>query len=160
MNAAKYVLAGGLAVVGPHKPAVVNGGESISYGDLAVRVSRFAAALREVGMKPGDRVALFMLDHADLVSIYLAVMAAGGVAIAHERRSSANPCDYPAVRRHRRKRLRTRHNRRHGAECKIVSSPAPSVVVGAKIRDGVRALCPQAGRSGVLGDDVRHYRTA
>ena len=29
-------------------------------------------------MKPGDRVALFMLDHADLVSIYLAVMAAGG----------------------------------------------------------------------------------
>jgi hypothetical protein len=138
MNAAKYVLAGGLAVVGPHKPAVVNGGGSISYGDLAVRVSRFAAALREVGMKPGDRVALFMLDHADLVSIYLAA----------------------AVRRHRRKRLRTRHNRRHGAECKIVSSPAPSVVVGAKIRDGVRALCPQAGRSGVLGDDVRHYRTA
>jgi len=39
MNAAKYVLAGGLAVVGPHKPAVVNGGESTSYGDLAVRVA-------------------------------------------------------------------------------------------------------------------------
>ena len=63
MNAAKYVLAGGLAVVGPHKPAVVNGGESTSYGDLAVRVSRFAGALREAGMKPGDRAALFMLDH-------------------------------------------------------------------------------------------------
>ena len=90
MNAAKYVLAGGLAVVGTHKPAVVNGGESISYGDLAVRVSRFAAALREVGMKPGDRVALFMLDHADLVSIYLAVMAAGGVAIAVSTRATSD----------------------------------------------------------------------
>ena len=47
MNAAKYILAGGLAAVGPYKPAVVNGEKSISYGDLAVRVSRFAAALRE-----------------------------------------------------------------------------------------------------------------
>jgi acyl-CoA synthetase (AMP-forming)/AMP-acid ligase II len=90
MNAANYVLAGGLAVAGPDKPAVVNGGESISYGDLAVRVSRFAAALREAGMKPGDRVALFMLDHADLVSIYLAVIAAGGVAIAVSTRATSD----------------------------------------------------------------------
>jgi hypothetical protein len=30
MNAANYVLAGGLAVAGSDKPAVVNGGESIS----------------------------------------------------------------------------------------------------------------------------------
>ena len=90
MNAAKYVLAGGLAVVGPHKPAVVNGGESISYGDLAVRVSRFAGALREAGMKPGDRVALFMLDHADLVSMYLAIIAAGGVAVAVSTRATGD----------------------------------------------------------------------
>jgi acyl-coenzyme A synthetase/AMP-(fatty) acid ligase len=90
MNAAKYVLAGGLAVVGPSKPAVVDGRESISYGDLAVRVSRFAAALREAGMKPGDRVALFMLDHADLVSVYLAVIAAGGVAVAVSTRAPSD----------------------------------------------------------------------
>ena len=73
-----------------HKPAVVNGGESISYGDLAVRVSRFAGALREAGMKPGDRVALFMLDHADLVSMYLAVIAAGGVAVAISTRATGD----------------------------------------------------------------------
>jgi acyl-coenzyme A synthetase/AMP-(fatty) acid ligase len=90
MNAAKYVLAGGLAVAGPDKPAVVNGGESISYGDLAVRVSRFAAALREAGMKPGDRVAMLMLDHADLVSVYLAIIAAGGVAITVSTRASSD----------------------------------------------------------------------
>ena len=90
MNAAKHVLAGGLAVVGPHKPAVVNGGESTSYGDLAVRVSRFAGALREAGMKPGDRVALFMLDHADLVSMYLAIIAAGGVAVAVSTRATGD----------------------------------------------------------------------
>ena len=64
--------------------------ESISYGDLAVRVSRFAGALREAGMKPGDRVALFMLDHADLVSIYLAIIAAGGVAVAVSTRATGD----------------------------------------------------------------------
>src|SRR5262245_42375963 len=90
MNAANYVLAGGLAVAGSNKPAVVSGGESISYGDLAVRVSRFAAALREAGMKPGDRVALLMLDHADLVSIYLAVIAAGGVALTISTRDTGD----------------------------------------------------------------------
>lgn len=165
MNAAKYVLAGGLAVVGPHKPAVVNGGESTSYGDLAVRVSRFAGALREAGMKPGDRVALFMLDHADLVSMYLAVIAAGGVAVAVSTRATGDDLRHilaiirpfaviaesdfaPAVTTGIR------------AECKIISPPAPSAVVDAKIRDGVCALCPQAGRSGLLGDDVRHNRTA
>jgi acyl-coenzyme A synthetase/AMP-(fatty) acid ligase len=90
MNAAKYVLAGGLAAVGPDKPAVVNGGESVSYGDLAVRVSRFAAALRDAGMKPGDRVAMLMLDHADLVSLYLAVIAAGGVSITVSTRATSD----------------------------------------------------------------------
>jgi benzoate-CoA ligase len=90
MNAAKYVLAGGLAVVGPDKPAVMNGADSVSYGDLAVRVSRFAAALREAGMKPGDRVAMLMLDHTDLVSTYLAVIAAGGVAITLSMRATSD----------------------------------------------------------------------
>jgi acyl-coenzyme A synthetase/AMP-(fatty) acid ligase len=62
----------------------------VSYGDLAVRVSRFAAALREAGMKPGDRVAMLMLDHADLVSIYLAVIAAGGVAVTLSTRATSD----------------------------------------------------------------------
>jgi 3-hydroxybenzoate/4-hydroxybenzoate---CoA ligase len=88
MNAAEYVLAGGLAVVGPDKPAIVSGDESISYGELSARVSRFAAALREAGMKPGDRVAMLMLDHSDLVAIYLAIIAAGGVAITVSARAT------------------------------------------------------------------------
>ena len=115
-------------------------------------------------MKPGDRVALFMLDHADLVSVYLAVIAAGGVAIAVSTRATSDDL------RHILAIIRpfaviaendfAPANDRHGGECKIVSPPAPSAVAGAVIRDGVCALCPQAGRSGLLGDDVRHDRTA
>ena len=47
MNAAEYVLAGGLAVAGPDKPAIVSGDGSVTYGELTVRASRLAAALRE-----------------------------------------------------------------------------------------------------------------
>ena len=90
MNAVEYVLAGGRAVGGPDRPAIVTADECLTYGDLAARVGRFAAALREAGIKPGDRVAILMLDHADLVSLYLAVMAAGGVAVTVSTRASAH----------------------------------------------------------------------
>src|SRR5262245_27113806 len=90
MNAAEYVLAGGLAVGGPDRPAIATAEECLTYGDLAARVGRFATALREAGIKPGDRVAILMLDHADLVALYLAVIAAGGVAVTVSTRASAH----------------------------------------------------------------------
>src|SRR5262245_3118150 len=90
MNAAEDVLAGGLAVGGPDRPAIVTADECLTYGDLAARVGRFSAALREAGIKPGDRVAMLMLDHADLVALYLAVMAVGGVAVTVSTRASAH----------------------------------------------------------------------
>jgi acyl-coenzyme A synthetase/AMP-(fatty) acid ligase len=88
MNAAGYVL-GGLAVAGPAKPAIVCGDDSVTHGELAVRVARFATALREAGLNPGDRVALLMRDHADHVACYLAVIAAGGIAIAVSTRATS-----------------------------------------------------------------------
>ena len=90
MNAAEYVLAGGLAVAGPDKPAIVSGDGSVTYGELTVRASRLAAALREAGMNPGDRVAMLMLDHSDLVALYLAIIAAGGVAITLSTRATSD----------------------------------------------------------------------
>jgi benzoate-CoA ligase len=90
MNAAEYVLAGGLAAAGRDKPAIVGGDGSVSYGELAVRVSRFAAALRASGLNPGDRVAILMRDHSDLVALYLAIIAAGGIAITVSTRASSD----------------------------------------------------------------------
>ena len=90
MNAAEYVLTGGLAVAGVDKSAIVSDDECVSYGELAVRVARLAAALREAGMHPGDRVAILMLDHADLVALYLAIIAAGGIAITVSTRTTGD----------------------------------------------------------------------
>ena len=88
VNAAQHVLGGGLAIAGPDKIAIVSDEESVSYGELVVRVSRYAAALLDGGMLPGDRVALIMLDHADLVASYFAVIVAGGIAVTLSTRAT------------------------------------------------------------------------
>jgi acyl-CoA synthetase (AMP-forming)/AMP-acid ligase II len=60
MNAAEYVIMGGLGVAGPEKLAIVCGDERLTYGALTARVSQFAAGLREAGLRPDHRVAILM----------------------------------------------------------------------------------------------------
>ena len=50
MNAVEYCLLHGLKLAGPEHPAILCAQESLSYGALAVRVSQFAAGLREAGV--------------------------------------------------------------------------------------------------------------
>ncbi len=44
----------------PETPAVVLGGEGLTYGELERRSNQLARALRDAGAKPGDRVGLLM----------------------------------------------------------------------------------------------------
>lgn len=90
MNAAEHVLMAGLRTSGPDEPALVSDGERLSYGELVARVGRFAAALHDAGIGTGDRVAMLMLDSPDLAALHLAVMAAGGVAVALSVRATAD----------------------------------------------------------------------
>jgi 3-hydroxybenzoate/4-hydroxybenzoate---CoA ligase len=89
MNAVEYTLLHGLAVSGADAPAVVSAGESLTYGALTARVSRYAAALRTAGLGSCDRVAMQMIDTPDLVALHLAVLAAGGVAVPISTRAGA-----------------------------------------------------------------------
>jgi benzoate-CoA ligase len=90
MNAVEHSLLHGLAVSGADAPAVMSAGESLTYGALTARVSRFAAALRTAGLGPFDRVAMQMIDTPDLVALHLAVLAAGGVAAPISTRAGAD----------------------------------------------------------------------
>jgi benzoate-CoA ligase len=89
MNAVEYCLLAGLKVSGPAHPAIVCAEESLTYGALAARVAKYAAALREGGVRPGDRVAMQMIDTPDIVALHLAAMAVGAIATALSTRASA-----------------------------------------------------------------------
>jgi acyl-CoA synthetase (AMP-forming)/AMP-acid ligase II/pimeloyl-ACP methyl ester carboxylesterase len=63
-------------------PAVVEvGGRSVSWAQLARRVSDLAAGLAAAGVRPGDRVALLLAPSADLTAAVYATWRAGAVIV-------------------------------------------------------------------------------
>jgi acetyl-CoA synthetase len=69
-----------------HRPAIRWEGEegatrTLSYGELLREVNRAADGLRALGVKPGDRVALFMPMCPELVAAFFAVIKIGGIVL-------------------------------------------------------------------------------
>lgn len=60
-------------------PAVRFMGKSLTYAQLGDRVARLAGALQKLGVKSGDRVAMYSLNSARYIEYDLAVVWAGGV---------------------------------------------------------------------------------
>jgi len=65
----------------PDKTAVIQGAEALSYADLWAQARAQAAALIDLGVQPGDRVALMAPNVLDFPRVYYAVLAAGGVVV-------------------------------------------------------------------------------
>src|ERR1035438_5524812 len=65
----------------PGKTAVVCGNLRFTYAQFAERASRLAGALREAGVKPGDRVAFLSLNCHRLLEAYYGVLEAGAVLL-------------------------------------------------------------------------------
>jgi acetyl-CoA synthetase len=69
-----------------HRPALHWEGEegtirTLTYGELVRDVNRAAGGLRAIGVKPGDRVALFMPMCPELVAAFFAVIKIGGIVL-------------------------------------------------------------------------------
>jgi benzoate-CoA ligase len=88
MNAAEDLL--GTAALARHgaRAALLCGGESVSFEELAARVRRAGAALEARGLRPGERVLLLMRDTPAFAAAWLAVVRCGGVAVALNNRLS------------------------------------------------------------------------
>ena len=66
----------------PDRPATIGADDrALSYGGLADRVRRGAAALRRAGLTPGDGVLFAVRPSPDAVVAALAVVAAGGIVV-------------------------------------------------------------------------------
>lgn len=65
----------------PRKIAVVCRDQQFTYAEFAERVSRFAAALRQAGVKAGDRIAFLSFNCHRLLEAYYGVLEAGAVLL-------------------------------------------------------------------------------
>lgn len=60
-----------------NRPAIHFQGRSLSYSELGVQVERLADSLGQLGLKPGDRVALLLLNSPQFVISYFAILKLG-----------------------------------------------------------------------------------
>jgi long-chain acyl-CoA synthetase len=65
----------------PENPALIFQGKSISFRKLDDMASRFASALRGLGVKPGDKVALLLPNLIQMVVATYGIFRAGAVAV-------------------------------------------------------------------------------
>jgi len=90
-----------------NKPALVFGRRAYSYGELWGAVSRIASHLLAEGLRPGDRVALYVPNSPEWVAAYYGVIRAGGVVL----------CLNPAY-----KRFEIEHLLRDSRSCLMIAS--------------------------------------
>jgi amino acid adenylation domain-containing protein len=62
-------------------PAIVEGGETLTYGGFRVRVAALAERLARLGLRPGDRVAILLPKSIRECVAIFAASAAGGVFV-------------------------------------------------------------------------------
>jgi len=65
----------------PDRVCVVEGERSRTFADVDERAARAAAALRGIGLRPGDRVALLAHNELEYLEIQLAVQRAGMILV-------------------------------------------------------------------------------
>ena len=91
-NAAVDLVERNLAAGRGAKPAFVDDSGSTTYAQLAERVDRAANALRGLGIRREQRIAIAMLDSADWVALFLGAIKAGIVPVALN--TLLTPADY------------------------------------------------------------------
>ena len=69
------------AATSPEAVAVIDGGRSVSYAELADQTARFANVLIEAGVRPGDRVVVALENSPEFIASYFGAMEAGAVAV-------------------------------------------------------------------------------
>ena len=66
----------------PAQPAIVYFGKAITYGELDTAVDKLATALSDLGVKKGDKVALFLPNIPQFVITYYAAIRIGAIETA------------------------------------------------------------------------------
>jgi benzoate-CoA ligase len=88
-NAAADLIERNLAAGRSAKPAFIDDAGSYGYGELAERVSRFANLMRQLDIRPEQRILLCLYDSIDFPTAFLGAIKAGVVPVAVNTQLSA-----------------------------------------------------------------------
>ena len=66
----------------PERPYVITDAGALTYAEVAARSRRFAAGLLELGVRPGDRVAVLMDNRLEYPVVKFAIARIGAIAVA------------------------------------------------------------------------------
>ena len=66
----------------PNKPAVIYNDRTYTYSEFAERVNKLAGALRQVGVKKGDRVAFMVANIPQMLEGHYGHLSRGSVLVA------------------------------------------------------------------------------
>jgi fatty-acyl-CoA synthase len=91
------------AEVWARRPAVVSGEQTFTYAEHHERIRRLAGALRELGVRPGDRVATLLPNVAAMLELHYAVPGVGAVLVPLNTRLTRD--DYAYILEHSGARL-------------------------------------------------------
>lgn len=78
----------------PDKPALLDGRRRCGFAELNGAANRLARLLLKLGLKKGERVALYIENSMEYVVTYYAVLKAGGVAVALNTENTADDTSY------------------------------------------------------------------
>jgi 2-aminobenzoate-CoA ligase len=99
LNCVSELLAHWVAKGWENRPCMISNDGTVTYGEMAERVNRIANVLvKELGLKSGGRVLLRSANNPQFVAAYLAVMKAGGIAVATMPLLRAKEISYPIVK--------------------------------------------------------------
>lgn len=70
-------------------PAIIQAGQTVSYGELNQRVNRLASALRRSGIAAGDRIAIVSENRPEYIELVLACAKLGAIAACQNWRQAA-----------------------------------------------------------------------
>lgn len=78
----------------PERPAIHYHGATVSYGALQAQVEAMAGWLAHAGVRPGDRVLLFLQNSPQFVAAYYATLRAGAVVVPVNPMSRSSELDH------------------------------------------------------------------
>jgi len=82
LNLARLLLDDHVARGHAERPAILDGNEPITYGELQRLTNRIGGALRSLGVQPGDRVAMRFLNGSRFAATWLAVQKIGAIGVS------------------------------------------------------------------------------